>query len=280
MDANEGMITSNVPGPAESAGLSPFVISLFAFSCGATVANIYYAQSLVEPISRALELPPSFAGLIVAFTQLGYGAGLFFLVCLGDLVENRRLILLTTAGTIVGLIGVVSSHSATMFLAASFILGVFSVGTQVLVPLAVHLSPERLRGRVIGRIMVGLIGGVMLSRPIASFLAADFGWKAVFWVSIAVMLVTLLLLRQILPCRHPNSDIRYGVLLASILRLLATSRPLQRRCIYQGLLYGIFNLFWTAAPLMLHGEFGLSQQGIALFAFAGAGGALSAPIAG
>lgn len=270
-----------IPRPAiELGGLSSSVIIFFAVACGATVANIFYAQSLVGPISRALNLPPSLAGLIVAFTQLGYGAGLFFLVCLGDLVENRRLILITTAGTIFGLVGVIYSRSALMFLIASFVLGVSSVGTQVLIPLAVHLSPERLRGRVIGRIMVGLIGGIMLSRPLASFLAASFGWKAVFWLSMAIMLATLLLLSRVLPRRYPTSQLGYGALLASILKLLATSRVLQRRCVYQGLLYCMFNLFWTSAPLMLHDKFNLSQQGIALFALAGAGGAFSAPTAG
>lgn len=290
-DVAEEQSASRVPASTEIAtragggssaptDLSPTVVTLCAISCGATVANIYYAQSLVGPIARDLGLPADLAGVIVTFTQLGYGAGLFFLVCLGDIVENRRLILLSTAGTILGLAGVVSSHSAAMFLAASFLLGVASVGTQVLVPLAVRLSPEHLRGRVIGKIMVGLIGGIMLSRPLASFLAAHFDWRAVFMVSMAFMLATLALLWRILPQRRPEAEIGYGALLGSMARLLATSRPLQRRCIYQGGLFAAFNVFWTGAPLMLQERFGLSQQGIALFALAGAGGALAAPVAG
>jgi predicted MFS family arabinose efflux permease len=39
-------------------------------------------------------------------------------------------------------------------------------------------------------------------------------------------------------------------------------------------------MFWTAAPLMLAERFGLGERGIGLFALAGAGGALAAPIAG
>jgi len=41
-----------------------------------------------------------------------------------------------------------------------------------------------------------------------------------------------------------------------------------------------FNVFWTGSPLLLTDEFGLDHRGIALFALAGAAGALSAPIAG
>src|SRR6202012_4474769 len=41
-----------------------------------------------------------------------------------------------------------------------------------------------------------------------------------------------------------------------------------------------FNLFWTAAPLFLIQKFHFGQYDIALFALAGASGALAAPIAG
>jgi MFS family permease len=55
---------------------------------------------------------------------------------------------------------------------------------------------------------------------------------------------------------------------------------LQRRALYQGIVFACFNLFWTAIPLLLSDKFGYSQRQIALFALAGAAGALAAPIAG
>jgi MFS family permease len=62
--------------------------------------------------------------------------------------------------------------------------------------------------------------------------------------------------------------------------ILRKSPILQRRTAYQALMFAAFNMFWTAAPLMLADQFGMSQQAIALFALAGTGGALAAPIAG
>lgn len=276
-------MSDSAPVAAETAapaGLSPATIRLFALACGATVANIYYAQSLVGPIAQDLDMPANLSGLVVTITQIGYGAGLFLIVCLGDLLENRRLILTTTAAMIASLAGLVASRSTMPFLVFSFVLGMASVGTQVLVPLAAHLSSEASRGRVIGNIMGGLIAGIMLSRPLASVLSAHFGWRAVFFLSILLMMATYALLWKVLPQRRPRPGIGYAALLASILRWLASSRPLQRRTMYQGALFGAFNLFWTAAPLMLHARFGLEQNGIALFALAGAGGALAAPWAG
>ena len=66
---------------------------LLAIACGLTAANLYYAQPLVGPISAELGLSPHSAGLIVTMAQLGYGAGLLLIVPLGDLIENRRLVL-------------------------------------------------------------------------------------------------------------------------------------------------------------------------------------------
>jgi MFS family permease len=45
-------------------------------------------------------------------------------------------------------------------------------------------------------------------------------------------------------------------------------------------MFAAFNVFWTGSPLLLAHAFGMGQQGIALFALAGAAGALSAPWAG
>ena len=54
---------------------------------------------------------------------------------------------------------------------------------------------------------------------------------------------------------------------------------LRWRAAFQALLFGAFNMFWTAVPLMLAQRFGL-EHAIGLFALAGVGGALAAPVAG
>lgn len=266
--------------PAPEAQLSPALTLLFAFACGATVANIYYAQPLIGMISQSLGMPEKLAGLIVTLTQLGYGAGLFFIVSLSDLVENRRLIQVMLLVLMAGLIGVAAANSVPLFMTASFLVGIGAVGTQVLVPFAVHLAPENSRGRVVGNVMAGLLTGIMLARPLASGAAAFFGWRSIFLISAVAMAALLVLLSIRLPKRQPKAGTHYGVILFTTLKLLATVPALQRRALYQGCIGLVFNLFWTAAPLMLAGHFGLDQRGIALFALAGAGGALAAPLAG
>ena len=85
--------------PETSSGMTPALTTVFSLACGLMVANLYYAQALIGEIAPALGLHGGVAGLIVTLTQLGYGAGLFFVVSLADRVENKRLILMLTTGT-------------------------------------------------------------------------------------------------------------------------------------------------------------------------------------
>ena len=107
------------PAGAAPAGLSCGLTLLFAVACGMCVANIYFAQPLIGPIADTLQMHAGLAGLIMTLTQLGYGAGLLFLVPLADVMENRRLILAAMAGAVLGLIGIALSNSAATFLAAT-----------------------------------------------------------------------------------------------------------------------------------------------------------------
>ena len=259
----------------------PLLIATMAFACGAGAANLYYAQPLVGLIGPDLGLGLSTADLIVTLTQIGYALGLFLLVPLGDLLENRRLIAVTLGVAVLALAAASLADSRPLFLAASLMVGVSSVGVQMLVPLAAHLTPESKRGRVVGSVMSGLLLGILLARPVASLVAAAFGWRAVFAASSLLMAGVTCLLLVMLPRRRPGLGHNYRQLIVSLWPLLRDTKVLQRRTIYQSALFASFALFWTASPLVLAGPpFHLSQVGIALFALAGAGGALAAPLAG
>jgi predicted MFS family arabinose efflux permease len=267
--------------PVTSQPDSGWITVLLAVSCGLIVANIYYAQPLVGPISAELGLSPQSAGLIVTMSQLGYGAGLLLIVPLGDLVENRRLVLSVMGVGALALVGAAASTEAIPFLAAALLIGLGSVAVQILVPYAGHMAPEAIRGRVVGNVTTGLMIGVMMSRPLSSFIAAFSSWHVVYGASAIAMIALALVLRRMLPPRVPTARLGYGALLASMVQVARHTPVLRRRAFYQACLFGAFSLFWTTVPLLLAGPaFGLSQSGIALFALAGVAGAVAAPIAG
>ncbi len=261
--------------------IAPGMVLLLAIAAGAIVANLYYAQTLVGPIAQATGLSAETAGLVVTLTQIGYTLGLLFIVPLGDLLENRRLIISALLFTAVALLVAAFSTSAWAFLAAAQAIGLGSVAAQILVPFAAHLSQEATRGQTVGKVVSGLLLGIMLARPAASLIADHASWHVVFGGAAVLMVVLAAVLRTRLPQRVPTSALPYRKLIGSLWSLFATTAVLRRRAAYHAGLFGAFSLFWTVTPMMLAGpQFGMSQTGIAIFALVGMAGAVASPIAG
>ena len=252
--------------------------------CGATtacfVANLYYAQPLVVQIARDLAMTPALAGSVVSASQFGYGLGLLMIVPLGDTIETRRLVLTCSAAVVAGLIGLASARNAMMFLACGFLTGIFSSGAQVLLPYLSTILPARTKGRVLGYVMAGVLTAVMLARPLALFVTAAFGWRALYAGAAIVSAVLSLALARGMPPHQPHAAMGYAATLRSMVRVYAADRPVRRRTVYQLLIFAAFTMFWATVPIVLAQRFGLGTAAIGLFALVGAGGALTAPIAG
>lgn len=265
----------------EHATITPHLVMIIAAACGLIVANLYYAQPLAGPISAALGMSASQSGLIVTMTQIGYCVGLLLIVPLADLLENRSLIVWMTRLVMLALVALPFSNHPLPFLLAIGLVGILSVAVQILVPFAAHLAPEARRGQVVGNVMSGLMMGIMLARPVSSFVTQISSWQTIFLLSAGVMLVLSVVLQCVLPQRHPRTQSSYAGLLLSMVHLLGHTPVLQRRAFYHACMFGAFSLFWTVTPLLLaHSPYLFSQGEIALFAFVGVAGAIAAPIAG
>ena len=253
---------------------------VLAFACGASVANLYYAQPLLDLISQSFGVSRGAATIVVTVTQIGYAIGLALLLPLGDLLENRKLTSRTLVVTAAALTLAAFSPVFWVFLLASVLIGVTSVVAQILVPLAAHLAPPDSRGKFVGQVMTGLLLGIMLARTVSSFAAAAWGWRSIYAISAVLMLLTSLALIMVLPRRQPTHSASYGRLLGSIVGLARTEPMLRRRAISQACLFGAFTAFWTAIAYELIDRHHLTQSGVAIFALVGAAGAVAAPIAG
>ncbi len=269
------------PSNKHDTQISPALAWVFATACGLIVANLYYAQPLVGLIGPELGLRPDAITLVVTLTQIGYGIGLLALVPLGDLLENRRLVVILLAATSIGVAVTADSSSAIMFLSATLVTGICSAVAQILVPFAASLAPAESRGRVVGHVMSGLISGIVLARPLASIVADLLGWRAIYIFSAVTLATLTVALRFALPQRQPTARAHYGQLLASLWQLLRDTPLLRRRAAYHAAMFAAFSLYWTSIALELAAApLHYTQRGIALFALAGAAGALAAPLAG
>ena len=262
-------------------GLSPALILLMSVATGLAVASNYYAQPLLDTIARAFDLSASSAGFIVTAAQLGYAAGLLFLVPLGDMFERRMLIVSMTLLAAGGMLITASSQSLTMMIIGTALTGLFSVVAQILVPLAATLASPEKRGKVVGTIMSGLLLGILLARTVAGLLATLGGWRTVYWVASVLMVIMALALWRGLPKVKQENHLNYLQLLASVFSLFTRDKLLRTRAVLGCLTFANFSILWTSMAFLLAAPpFNYSEGVIGLFGLAGAAGALGARPAG
>jgi predicted MFS family arabinose efflux permease len=256
-------------------------VLVLAVACGATVANLYYAQPLLDVIARDFGVSPAAAGLLVTASQIGYAVGLVLLVPLGDLLDRRRMVprMLLVTGAALALAAVAPSFA--VLAAAIGVIGITSVVAQVLVPLAGTLAADHERGRVVGNVMSGLLLGILLARTASGLIAEVGGWRLVYVIAAGLMLATAAVLRRTLPNTPRATDLSYGALLRSVGELVVTEPTLRRRMAYGALGMASFSVLWTAVSFLLSGPpYDYSEGTIGLFGLAGLVGAGAAQRAG
>jgi predicted MFS family arabinose efflux permease len=254
---------------------------LFAFATGATVANIYYVQPLLNVLAREFRVSDTAAGLLVTCTQVGYVIGLAVLVPLGDLRERRRLVSVLLVGAGVALACCAAAPSFAVLAVALVAVGVLSGVAQILVPLAAMLAAPQQRGQVVGSVMTGLLIGILGARVVSGRVAELGGWQLIFGLAAVVMVALALLLHHALPRIPPATTMTYPAVLGSVFELIAAEPLLRQRMALGVFQMACFTVLWTSIAFLLGGPpYDYGEGTIGLFGLAGMAGALVAPMAG
>ncbi|HEY0565131.1 MAG TPA: MFS transporter [Terriglobales bacterium] len=255
-------------------------LRLLGVATAVTVANIYYAQPLLEAIASTLHLSASQAGRIAVATQIGYAIGIFLFVPFGDSHDKRNLLSVQISIAAVAAVLCAWAPNLHVLVVSSVVLGIGAAATHVMVPMSAEISPPEQKGRAVGAVMSGLLIGILGSRVFAGWIASAFGWRSVFVIA-AIMNVGLVpVLLKLLPHTHPKERAPYPELLGSTLRLPKELPALRESCTVGALLFASFNCFWTTLPFLLKDSFHRGSGAVGMFGAIGLTGALVAPIAG
>nr|WP_315260436.1 MFS transporter [uncultured Duganella sp.] len=285
------------------------LVLLFACASGLSVANVYYAQPLLDALALDFGISQSAAGGLMTATQAGSVLALLLLVPLGDLLSRRLLMLWQVGALVAALAGVCLARTPITLMAGMLAVGLLGTAmTQGLIAYAASAASEAERGRVVGAAQSGVVAGLLLARVFAGLIADLAGWRGIYATSAAIMLALGALLWRALPkpgaVRAPTptttpptathlttaarttsskapQQLRYLSLLASMCTSLRHNRVLQLRGILALLMFAVFGAFWSALVFLLSDQpYGYSHTAIGAFGLVGMAGALAAARAG
>ena len=276
------LITAHTAADSTMIGLSRLQTFLFAITCAMAVANVYFAQPLLETMAQSLGVSSGAIGVVVTATQAGYALGLLFIVPLGDLLDRKKLIVSQLLLSAVALCAVGLAESWGVLLGAMALVGLLAVVVQVVVACTASLASPDERGAAVGTVTSGVVLGILLARFASGVVADLAGWRAVYLVSAALMVGMALLLWRTLPATaKPPAQRGYWRLLRSVFQLFLTERVLRIRGTFALLIFAAFSVLWTSMVLPLSAPpLSLSHTQIGLFGLAGVAGALAAARAG
>lgn len=262
--------------------LARTVILLLALCSGLSVANIYYAQPLLDSIAHDFGIAPSTIGIVVTVTQVFYAAGLLLLVPMGDLFNRRKLIAVQMLLSVAALLTVSLSQSTAVLYAGIAVVGLLAVAAQTMVAAAAAFSAPSDRGRTVGLVTSGIVIGILLARTVAGTLNDWLGWRSVYAFSAILTLLGSIALYLLLPKQESKqTELSYVRIVLSVFQLYRELPILRIRALLAMLIFAAFSILWTAMVLPLSSApLSLSHTAIGAFGLAGVAGALAASFSG
>ncbi len=274
-------MTETTTTTTKNAALSSFLVVLMAIAIGVIVANLYYLQPLLHEVRSGFHVSTASTSLLITLIQIGYVIGLFFILPLGDMFVRRHLIVAIFLLAAVAMLGASFVHSFAFFAVLTVVIGLSSVAGQIIIPFGADLAPDDQRGRVVGQLMTGLLGGVLLSRTLSGAISQAIGWRGVYQVSAGLLVVMALVMRLALPKERSRDRMEYRHLLTGGLAMMRDSSQLRRRGWFGATAFGAFSVLWSTLAFQLSGApFHYSSGVIGLFGLFGLAGITAANVTG
>ncbi|MGC3819147.1 MFS transporter [Acinetobacter sp. G11] len=271
----------SLPKPETVSPLSSQFVLLMAIACGLCAGSAYFNQPLIYSIEKSLRISTSQAGLTVVLAQIGYVLGLMLLVPLGDFLNKRKLVV--SLMVFAALSQILLSFSTTLSTLYLFTLcATFgAISAQVLIPFASTISPPESSAATVGKLMSGLVMGIILSRTFAGFVSTYWSWEGVYLSSGIITLLFAMVMWKKLPNTQPQTGLTVGSIYRSLFVLARSNPHLIRRACAGALGFGILSMVFTSMTFVLgNAPYDFSDFEIGLFGLLGVIGIYSSSWSG
>ena len=160
-------------------------------------------QSLVIPIQselpELLSTTASTASWVVTATLLGAGVTMPVTGRLADLYGKKPVLVISGIVLVVGSVIVALSDAVGPVLVGRVLQGMAMGYIPVAISLVREVAPEHLRNTAVAGVSATLGVGGALGLPLAAWIAQDFDWHTLFWVSAGLALAVTVLTAAVVP---------------------------------------------------------------------------------
>ena len=225
-----------------------------AVTVAVVTANAYYIHPIVAEVAVHFGVSNAQIGIVPALNQLALALGILLLLPLGDRYSNKTLSLIFVSAQSLFMLGMALADSFVLFTLASTLLGFVTIAPYLIPTFASkRVAPDRL-GQVMALLTTGVIVGILVARVGAGVVAETFGWRAVYWCAVAVMVGVTLLLPLTMrgdSQSSKGSSGSYGALIVSVFTLARSNRDALIGGVIQALNFASFTTVWLGLALYL-----------------------------
>ncbi|KAM0793604.1 hypothetical protein ACM66B_001037 [Microbotryomycetes sp. NB124-2] len=254
---------------------------VFGFCSTFTVANLYYVHPILVYLSRDFDVSYDKVVNIPTLIQAAYAIGLVFVCPTGDLVRRRPLLLLLVFATSTLTLVLALVQNLIAFQVLSFLIGIFSVTPQILLPLSGDLAKPHRRASALSIVFAGLILGVLFARVLSGAITESSRVANVYFMAFGLQVLVWLLVYSFVPdVPAKNKDLGYFNILRTMAKFAVTEPLLVQSCLIGCFSSMIFSCFWVSSTFLLGDFYGYNELQIGLLGLVGVAGVCTAPFVG
>ena len=262
-------------------GIPLHILLMMAVMAGFTVANLYYNQPLLNMICQETGISYVQANFITVITQIGYALGLLFIVPLADMVSARRIVVLGMLAAAVSAVVMGIANDVRLLWGASLTLGMSSIIPQLFIPMATLYSRPENKVRNMGYVASGIMTGIVSARAISGYIGEWWGWRSMFFIVAAIMLLGLVVTLRMMPQGSVSFQGTYRQLMHTVGRIFVSHPRIRLYSLRPAMSFACMMCIWSCMAFhVAQPPFYAGSHAVGMLSLCGIAGALGASVVG